>query len=98
MYLSLILGTFLALCKAQGGQFTPARPPSVPLAVRSPYLNTWLDGPPNGGATWGHLAGTWPTFWTLDILFPRVLEFGDMKMLTIHRKRGRYGMAGTYQG
>ncbi|WP_042405120.1 glutaminase family protein [Streptacidiphilus carbonis] len=36
--------------------FDPIRPPAVPLAVRSPYLSTWLpaDNP----------AGTWPTFWT----------------------------------
>lgn len=36
--------------------FDPIRPPAVPLAVRSPYLSTWLaaDG----------LAGHWPGFWT----------------------------------
>lgn len=36
--------------------FDPIRPPAVPLAVRSPYLSTWLstDDP----------AGTWPSFWT----------------------------------
>jgi hypothetical protein len=33
----------------------PARPKTVPLAVRSPYLNTWLPG--------DSLAGTWPRFW-----------------------------------
>jgi hypothetical protein len=32
------------------------RPPAVPLAVRSPYLSTWLAG--------DNLPGTWPTFWT----------------------------------
>jgi hypothetical protein len=36
--------------------FTPVRPPAVPLAVRSPYLSTWLPA--------DNLAGTWPTFWT----------------------------------
>jgi Domain of unknown function (DUF5127)/Domain of unknown function (DUF4965)/Domain of unknown function (DUF1793)/Ricin-type beta-trefoil lectin domain-like/Domain of unknown function (DUF4964) len=35
--------------------FTPLRPPAVPLAVRSPYLSTWLPA--------DNLAGTWPTFW-----------------------------------
>ncbi len=32
------------------------RPPAVPLAVRSPYLSTWLAA--------DNLPGTWPTFWT----------------------------------
>jgi hypothetical protein len=36
--------------------FDPIRPPAVPLAVRSPYLSTWLPA--------DLLAGHWPTFWT----------------------------------
>ncbi|KAG5949035.1 hypothetical protein E4U53_006048 [Claviceps sorghi] len=45
--------------------YSPARPPAVPLAVRSPYLNVWLNSPENGGnAT---LPGTWPRFWTTGI-------------------------------
>ncbi|KAH8839872.1 hypothetical protein MCOR27_003049 [Pyricularia oryzae] len=39
--------------------FSPVRPPSIPLAVRSPYLNTWLDGESKG-----ILPGNWPKFWT----------------------------------
>ncbi|SEG89616.1 protein of unknown function [Actinacidiphila yanglinensis] len=35
--------------------FTPLRPPAVPLAVRSPYLSTWVPA--------DNLAGTWSTFW-----------------------------------
>jgi hypothetical protein len=35
---------------------TAIRPPAVPLAVRSPYLSTWLPA--------DNLPGTWPTFWT----------------------------------
>jgi hypothetical protein len=35
--------------------FDPVRPPAVPLAVRSPYLNTWLAA--------DTLPGGWPTFW-----------------------------------
>ena len=35
--------------------FTPLRAPATPLAVRSPYLSTWLAG--------DSLVGTWPTFW-----------------------------------
>ncbi|WP_153542246.1 glutaminase family protein [Streptomyces sp. RB17] len=36
--------------------FDPIRPPAVPLAVRSPYLSTWLDA--------DLPAGHWPVFWT----------------------------------
>ncbi|MEU3862787.1 DUF5127 domain-containing protein [Streptomyces sp. NPDC028722] len=36
--------------------FSPLRPPAVPLAVRSPYLSTWVPA--------DNLAGTWATFWT----------------------------------
>ncbi|WP_233533845.1 DUF5127 domain-containing protein [Kitasatospora sp. SolWspMP-SS2h] len=35
--------------------FSPLRPPAVPLAVRSPYLSTWVPA--------DNLAGTWATFW-----------------------------------
>ncbi|MER6978938.1 glutaminase family protein [Streptomyces carpinensis] len=36
--------------------FDPIRPPAVPLAVRSPYLSTWLNA--------DLPAGHWPAFWT----------------------------------
>jgi len=39
---------------------SPAKPPAVPLAVRSPYLNAWLQG----GDTGCILPGQWPRFWT----------------------------------
>ncbi|MFL6073781.1 MAG: glutaminase domain-containing protein [Mycobacteriales bacterium] len=35
--------------------FSPLRPPATPLAVRSPYLSTWLPA--------DNLPGTWPAFW-----------------------------------
>ncbi|KAL5536139.1 hypothetical protein ACEPAF_4244 [Sanghuangporus sanghuang] len=38
---------------------SPFNPPALPLAVRSPYLNTWLqqgNNPPS-------LSGTWPRLW-----------------------------------
>ncbi|MGX6608203.1 glutaminase domain-containing protein [Micromonosporaceae bacterium Da 78-11] len=35
---------------------TGFRPPAVPLAVKSPYLSTWLAA--------DNLPGSWPTFWT----------------------------------
>lgn len=42
--------------------FTPARPPALPLAVKSPYLSTWQDAGSDGG-NGGYLAGQWPVFW-----------------------------------
>lgn len=38
---------------------TPFNPHSVPLAVRTPYVSTWL--PQGTGAA---LNAVWPTFWT----------------------------------
>ena len=46
---------FEGAAEAATGTFSPLRPPATPLAVRSPYLTTWLAG--------DNLAGTWPTFW-----------------------------------
>jgi hypothetical protein len=40
--------------------FHPAKPPAIPLGVKSPYLSTWLQA---GSANPGLLAGQWPTFW-----------------------------------
>src|SRR5262245_60676104 len=39
-----------------GGTADPIRPPAAPLAVRGPYLSTWLP------AT--ELPGSWQQFWT----------------------------------
>lgn len=62
------LVTLLAAAYAAGhslaqSTFEPVRPPAVPLAVRSPYLNTWLDAPRDGEER-GYLAGQYPRFWT----------------------------------
>ncbi|KAI2624087.1 glutaminase GtaA [Xylaria nigripes] len=46
--------------------FSPARPPAIPLAVKAPYLNTWLNVGSDGG-TGGYLAGSWPVFWQQHI-------------------------------
>ncbi|KAI1194718.1 glutaminase GtaA [Nemania serpens] len=46
--------------------FSPARPPAIPLAVKSPYLNTWLNAGGDGG-NGGYLAGQWPVFWQQQI-------------------------------
>ncbi|KAF7557472.1 hypothetical protein G7Z17_g746 [Cylindrodendrum hubeiense] len=43
--------------------FSPARPPAAPLAVRSPYLNVWLNGNTDGTPS-GYLPGSWPKTWS----------------------------------
>ncbi|PSK33961.1 transketolase [Elsinoe australis] len=56
--------TLFALAQLAVGQstFTPARPPAIPLAAKSPYLSCWqLAGSDSGNG--GYLAGQWPTFW-----------------------------------
>lgn len=40
-------------------KFSPLRPPAIPLAVRSPYLSTWVST--HNKET---LNGQWPIFWT----------------------------------
>ena len=42
--------------------FSPARPPAIPLGVKSPYLSTWQYAGSDGG-NGGYLAGEWPQFW-----------------------------------
>lgn len=59
--LSLLVASFVSSIGAQS-TFSPARPPAIPLAVRSPYLSTWLDVGSDGG-NGGYLAGQWPVFW-----------------------------------
>ena len=48
--------------------FSPARPPAIPLAVKSPYVSCWQqagsDAEEGGPGNGGYLAGQWPTFWT----------------------------------
>jgi hypothetical protein len=61
--LSLLSSTLVATTvNALGWTSTPFNPASIPLAVRTPYLSTWL---PQGS---GHaLNAQWPSFWTNSI-------------------------------
>ncbi|KAF4120020.1 protein of unknown function (DUF1793) [Geosmithia morbida] len=63
MRLTTLFGAVACVFQVQAlSEFLPVRAPSVPLAVRSPYLNTWLNGPK--GESKGYLAGQWAQFWT----------------------------------
>ncbi|KAF2111539.1 glutaminase GtaA [Lophiotrema nucula] len=55
-------GLLINLAGAQS-KFTPARPPSLPLAVKNPYLSTWFPAGSDGG-NGGYLPGQWPSFYT----------------------------------
>lgn len=61
------IASLVSLVGAAGSsRFIPARPPALPLAVKSPYMSTWQDaGSDNGNG--GYLAGRWPTFWSDQI-------------------------------
>ncbi|TFK82313.1 DUF1793-domain-containing protein [Polyporus arcularius HHB13444] len=68
MYFSSLLALLLSLLispilGAVTWSATPFNPPSVPLAVRSPYLSAWLA---QGAGT--ALNADWPTFWTGSIV------------------------------
>lgn len=54
--LSLLSFPFFASAVLAQSSFTPARPPAIPLAVKSPYLNTWQQAGSDGG-NGGYLAG-----------------------------------------
>ncbi|KAF2770000.1 GTA glutaminase A [Teratosphaeria nubilosa] len=58
---ALLLLTAAGLSIAQS-TFSPLRPPALPIAVKSPYLSTYLQAGSDGG-NGGYLAGEWPTFW-----------------------------------
>ncbi|ESK94383.1 glutaminase, partial [Moniliophthora roreri MCA 2997] len=61
--LLLLLNCLYAVSQALSWTTTPFNPPSIPLAVRTPYLSAWL--PQGSGAA---LNDVWPTFWTGSIL------------------------------
>ncbi|KAL3471278.1 hypothetical protein BJX99DRAFT_29762 [Aspergillus californicus] len=59
---SALLCSSLAALTTAASTFSPVRPPALPLAVKSPYLSTWLAAGGDSG-NGGYLAGQWPTFW-----------------------------------
>ncbi|KAE8354265.1 hypothetical protein BDV28DRAFT_147287 [Aspergillus coremiiformis] len=62
-FLSLCLSVVSLVSSVRAvSTFSPVRPPALPLAVKSPYLSTWLSAGKDGG-NGGYLAGQWPTFW-----------------------------------
>ncbi len=65
-YSALPLASLLSFSHA-ASTFSPARPPAIPLAVKSPYVNCWQqagsDAESGGPGNGGYLAGQWPTFW-----------------------------------
>ncbi|KAK4191152.1 hypothetical protein QBC35DRAFT_36876 [Podospora australis] len=66
MWFIKLVAALTAMGSKIGGSassFYPTRPPAVPLAVRSPYLNAWLQG--ESGCI---LPGSWPRHWTGDIV------------------------------
>ncbi|KAF7340199.1 DUF1793-domain-containing protein [Mycena venus] len=58
----LCAGFFALQAFAASWTSTPFNPPSIPLAVRTPYLNTWL--PQGQGVA---LNDAWPSFWAGQI-------------------------------
>jgi hypothetical protein len=55
-----LCATLLLLGLTYASSFYPARPPAIPLAVKSPYLNAVQRA---GCGNGGYLAGQYPTFW-----------------------------------
>ncbi len=69
-FLALLLSLFISpILGAVTWRATPFNPPSVPLAVRSPYLSAWLA---QGAGT--ALNADWPTFWTGSVSTPLKVE------------------------
>ena len=76
---SLLTTCFYAVLVSSQSSFFPARPPAIPLAIRSPYLSskayTHCVGKPasnqviawqaagSDGGNGGYLPGQWPSFW-----------------------------------
>ena len=62
-FLAILINFFFTIAAQSASKFTPTRPPSLPLAVKNPYLSAWFPAGSNGG-NGGYLPGQWPSFWT----------------------------------
>ncbi|CAD6578683.1 MAG: hypothetical protein CYPHOPRED_000653 [Cyphobasidiales sp. Tagirdzhanova-0007] len=62
-FLSTVI-SYSAHESGEPGFFVNERVPSLPLAVKSPYLSAWLPV----GSGEGHLAGRWPQFWLGQVM------------------------------
>ncbi|CCC13068.1 hypothetical protein SMACR_06286 [Sordaria macrospora] len=60
---ALVAAIFCGMATVQASTYKPARPPAVPLAVRTPYLSSWLQCEPEC-----LLPDNWPRHWTTQIL------------------------------
>jgi len=58
---------------------TPFQPPSYPLAVRTPYLSTWLPQAQVGSA----LNDGWAEFWTGQVRAPFCFTFKGLDLTRI---------------
>nr|GAT54330.1 predicted protein [Mycena chlorophos] len=59
---------------------TPFNPSAIPLAVRSPFLSSWLGQGTNGNGV--PLNGGWPSFWTGQTMAWTGLAYVDGKAYT----------------
>lgn len=89
-YVATLLLSVVGL-SAAASTFSPARPPSIPLAVRSPYMSTWQNAGSDGG-NGGYLAGQWPTFW-MWVLFG---HFHCRQVLISTLQGSNYGLDGYH--
>jgi hypothetical protein len=85
LYILAITGV---LVRAQFRSQPTFRPAEIPLAVRSPYLNTWLLAVNETSST------NWPCFWnnpnTVSLLFVSVPNV-FVELTTVFQGRGMVG-------
>ena len=77
---TLLAFLFCCVLAAAQSTFSPARPPAIPLAVKSPYLTTWLNAGSDGG-NGGYLAnGQWPSFWKFVALYSHLPKLSNSEI------------------